>query len=369
MDDPSATLARRARGPWGLAGMLAIVLAVESFVGRIDPAFSTLATDMWADARDRADSAEVRSSALLCFGDSQVQQGVLAPVVEERLGLPAYNLAVPAGQPASAVSLLRRALDAGARPRAIVVGFFPGMLARDMRINARTLPELLDPLEALDLAVTGHDCRLAGSTLLGLALPSSRAREEVRVAIVAALRGEADRGRAEVAERRRVRRAAHGSFALPSNPYFADKQGPPGAPAPQSGLTWRPDPPNERYLRRFLAMAANRGIAVYWLSSPLSPSERTARERSGLLAGFDGFLRRLQGEFPNLVVLETRTMDFDRTAFGDFYHLDGRAAAVLSRSVAEAIAAGPPPSRWVALTKDPARVAAGSRIDRAGTSR
>jgi hypothetical protein len=69
--------------------------------------------------------------------------------------------------------------------------------------------------------------------------------------------------------------------------------------------------------------------------------------------GYDRYLSRLQDEFPNLVVLETRTMGFDRTAFGDNYHLVGPAAAVLSRSVADAIAAGPPPSRSVALVPVP----------------
>lgn len=359
------TTAPRSRRPWGLAGMLALVLAAESFVGRAEPAFSALAIDMWADARDRAASDDVRSSAVLCFGDSQVQQGILATAVGERLGVRAYNLAIPAGQPAAADALLRRALDAGARPSAIVVGFFPAMLARDMRINGRTLPEALGPAEALDLAITGRDTRLAATTLLGRLVPSVKAREEIRVNVAAAIRGEDDRARTEVGERRRVRRLARGSFPLPSNPHFADEPIPAVA-ATQAGAAWRPDPANERYLRRFLRRAADRGIAVYWLTSPLSPSERVARERSGLIAGFDDFLGRLRADFPNLAVLDAQSMAFDRTAFGDYYHLDGRAAAVLSRSVADVLGAGLPPSRRVALTGESPRIAAGQDRTRPG---
>ncbi len=152
-------------------------------------------------------------------------------------------------------------------------------------------------------------------------------------------------------------------MALPHNPYFLDE---PGTPSPGSaaGLAWRPTPANDRYLRRFLRLAADRGMAVYWVSSPLSPNERARREREGLAEGYDRFLRRLQGEFPNLVVLETRSLDFDRAAFGDPYHLDGAAAKVLSLAVAEAIAMGPA-SRQVALTRSPAVPAVASGLHEA----
>lgn len=360
-------MARRGSVPRSLAGLLAIVLVVETFVARSDPAFTSHAVDIWADARDQADSDEVRSSAVLCFGDSQIQQGVLASVVSERLGVPAYNLALPAGQPAAAEALLRRALDAGATPKAVVVGFFPAKLARDLRFNARTWPEVLGPSEALDLAFAGRDRWLAASTLLRLALPSCKARDEIRGNIRAAVRGEVDFARGEVADRRRTRRLARGSLALPSNPLFTDDPGP-GEPRSDAGLSWRPSPANDRYLRRFLGLASRRGISVYWLSSPMSPSERAARERSGLQAGVDGFLRRLQGEFSNLVVLDTRSLGLDRTVFGDPYHLDGRGAAVLSLAVADAIAAGPS-SRWVTLAREAPHVAAGTPGGAATNSR
>lgn len=348
--DQTATIAGRvARAPRGLAGMFAIVLVVESFLGSRDPGFTAHAIDIWTDARTQASGPEVRSSALLCFGDSQIQQGLLAPVVGERLGAPVYNLAVPAGQPAAAYALLRRALDAGARPKSVAIGFFPGMLAAGLRIGVRTWPEVLGPFEALDLAFTGRDPGLATMTLLGLAFPSYRARDEVRRSVGAALRGEADGPREEVATRRRTRHAERGSLTLGTNPAFADAPEPPGPPPPP-GLVWSPAPANEAYVRRFLDLAVRQGLTVYWVAAPVSPSERALRERKGIAAGFDRFLRRLQADYPNLVVIATQSIGFDRTHFGDAYHLNGPSAALLSRSVGDAIAAASlHAERWVAL--------------------
>ena len=371
MNETATTAGRVARAPWGLAGMLAIVLVVEASVGGRDPAFTAHAIDIWTDAREQAESPEARSSALLCFGDSQIQQGLLAPIVGERLGAPVYNLAVPAGQPAAAYSLLRRALGAGARPRAVAVGFFPGMLATDMSISVRTWPEVLGPSEALDLAFSGRAPGLAATTLLGLGFPSYKARAEVRGSIAAALRGMADGPREEVAARRRTRHANRGSLALGTNPHFTDDPEPPGAPTPP-GPGWRPTPANERYLRRFLGLAAMRGLAVYWVEAPLSPMERALRERKGIADGFGRFLRRLQGDFPNLVVIASQSIGFDRTNFGDAYHLNGPSAAVLSRSVGDAIAAGQPgESRWVNLAPPPdgLRLARDADADWAGVAK
>src|SRR4051794_27297229 len=108
------------RVPRGLAGMVVILGAVEAILGSIDVSGTTHLVDSWTDARAMVGSDEVRQSAILCLGDSQIKQGLLPEVLGDRLGLPAYNLAVHGGQPAAATMLLRRALDAGARPRAVV---------------------------------------------------------------------------------------------------------------------------------------------------------------------------------------------------------------------------------------------------------
>ncbi len=333
------------RVPWGLVGAILILAAVESR----EPGSTNPLADIWADASARAGSEEVRTSAVLCLGDSQIKLGLHAPELGRRIGVPAYNLAVHAGQPAAAHALLRRALDAGARPRAILVGFYPGVLAYEARTNVRQWPEVLGPAEGLDLAIHARDARLAAMTLLGIALPTFKARAEVRREVLAALRGAADPVVAEVARGRRERAENRGSVVAASKPGFLDEPGP-TAPVVGSGSGWRPRPENERDVRRLLALAEAWGVAVYWVTPPVSPAERARRGGSGLDAAYEGFLRRLQAEFPALVVLSTHGMGFDRSVFVDPVHLDGRGAAMLTAAVAEAMAGAAPASKWVDLT-------------------
>lgn len=359
MDDVTST--KLDRVPRGLVGMLALLAAVETGLASCDVATTTHLIESWTDARAMATSAEVRASGVLCLGDSQIKQGLLPSAFAGHASGPAYNLAVHGGQPASAYFLLRRALDAGARPKAVVVGFFPGLLGSDLRINARQWPEVVGPAEALDLALTARDVELGTRTGLGLALRSFRSRDQLRRSIVWAVRGEPDPAVGAILGDRRLRRGDRGGIALAANPSFADDPGPPVAPS-TAGLSWRPKPENARFLRRLLDLARDRGIAVYWVTTTLSPASQAIRERLGLHEGYVRYLRGLQADYPNLTVLDTLGLGFDRTAFHDPCHLDGPSAGRLSAAVARAI--GPderPGSRWVRLLPegDRTRIARG----------
>src|SRR5690242_12777653 len=114
------TGARRHPWPVGMLGMLALVLAAESYVARHDLDFATLWSANWRHGAAAA-RREGPKSAVLAFGDSLVKDGVAAPVIEARLGRRAYNLAVFNGQAPASYFLLRRALDAGARPAAVLI--------------------------------------------------------------------------------------------------------------------------------------------------------------------------------------------------------------------------------------------------------
>ena len=350
-----STTRTRAIAPWGAVGMFLIVAAVEStLAARARDLMTTNLVDGWTDARDDAESTEVRGASVLCLGDSQVKLGLLPTILGPRLGEPAFSLAIHGGQPAAAYMLLRRALDHGARPRAIVIGFFPGLLAADLRINTRQWPEILGVGDCLDLAATAHDPHLGAMTLLRLALRSCRARDQIRNSVSSALRGVDDPERGAILGDRRNRRINRGGLAAPANPACADDFGPPGS-APSLGLTWRPRPENERSLRRLLGLARDRGIAVYWLTTTLSPGAQAYRESHGFDASYEAFLRRMQAEFPDLTVLDTRRLGLDRSAFVDPVHLDERGASVLSAAVADAIAADRPGGpRWVRLGSRPA---------------
>jgi hypothetical protein len=326
----------RIRGvPVGLLGTLAIIAAVEASIAGLDPGPTNALADIWADAYARAASAEIRESAVLCLGDSQVKLGVDAVGLGHALGVPAYNLAVHAGQPPASEALLRRALDSGARPRAIVLGFHPAVLAYEARTNARQWPEVLGLRDCLGLAIEARDARLAALGVLGSAFPSCKSRPEIRRDVLAALRGSVDPAAAEIARGRIERASRRGSVVAAAVPGFRDDLRSEGPATPAS--SWTPRPENLAALRRLLAMAESRGIALYWLTPALSPGERQRRERSGLTASYDRLLGRLQEEFPSLVVLESSGLELDAALFVDPLHVDGRGALALTEAVGRAM--------------------------------
>src|SRR4051794_12362625 len=113
------------RLPVGALGMFALVLAAEGFIGRREGrAFTTQVVAQWQLA-GRAARREATRGELLCFGDSLVVFDVAPRVLEARTGRRAYNLAAMGSQSSTSYLLLRRALEAGARPSAVVVDFMP----------------------------------------------------------------------------------------------------------------------------------------------------------------------------------------------------------------------------------------------------
>ena len=95
--------------------------------------------------------------------------GSIPSVIERRLGVPAYNLAVPGTPPALTLALLRRALDAGARPSAVLIGHLT--LAGDPGAYAAELAEVLAIEECLDLSWRARDPSLFGTLATGQAAP------------------------------------------------------------------------------------------------------------------------------------------------------------------------------------------------------
>jgi hypothetical protein len=327
--------------------MLAIVAVVELLLAARGP--TNLVADTWADAYARVRSARVRESSVLCLGDSQIKLGVDAAELGRLLGEPAYNLAVHAGQSAAAYNLLRRALDSGARPRAIVVGFYPGVLLDTAGMHARLWSELLGWRACLDLAIQARDARFPEAALPGIVLASCRARLDIRRNIAAALDGKVP-GDVPDIERGRIERREHrGSAPAASRPEFRDDREPPVDPI-FADRVWKPTREGSVYLHRLLALARERGIAVYWITPPLSPAQRERLERSGLIATYEWYLRRLQAEYPGIVVLDSSKLGLDRSSFIDIIHLDTRGSLELTAAVARAIRGGG--SRWVALNRD-----------------
>lgn len=351
MDRARASATRPSR-PWGLVGMLVLVAAVEVFVGRGRDRFADFAAQDWTLARRRA-GREARSAKVLCFGDSQVKMGVVPRVIEARVGLPAYNLALVGGQPASSYYLLRRALDSGANPSAVVVDFLPPLLAIDLERNHRNYPELLTFGESAELAFAARDPGAFLGRTVEMILPSVKTRNDLRAAVFAALQGKPMIERGDAAYPRNWRFNL-GTMLFPAYPFTENPESWYRAnyPAPWSctGL-------HGGYVRRFLDLAATRGIAVYWLLHPIAPTAQRYCDERGQDARYEQFVRDAAARYPNLVVVDGRHSGYRETEFIDTVHLHAAASFVLSEDLASVIAGPPTQDRWVSLPLYAARLA------------
>jgi hypothetical protein len=336
-----------------LLGALALLWAIEGAVSR--SRWTGPLTWSWRSAREVVAGAQVRQSRVLLFGDSQVKVGLQADRLGRRLGGTAYNLAVLRAQPAASATLLRRALEAGARPEAVVLDAFPGLLTDHPRMNGAEWAELLDARGWRDLLREAPDPMLVARAVAHGLVPSADARWSIRPAVLAALAGTASPSRLAVerADRERDRGSivvhASGTPLVEALPPL-----PPGAGG-RAGW-WKVRPEHLAALRRFCALAAAHDIRVYWLWPTHSPAMQARREALGLDAPFEATVRRLQAEFPNLAVLDVRHAGLDAADFYDPGHLNGRGAAALTDAVAIALRAdreARTPGRWLALRVRP----------------
>lgn len=342
--------------PWGLVGMLGLLVLVESALERHHLDFTRFYIHDWR-VNGRAARQFGPGCRTLCFGDSLVKFGLAPEVLERRLGGRAYNLAVCDGQAASSYFLLRRALEAGARPEAVIVDFVPHLLAPDPRHNLRQWPELLDVPEAVDLIVSTRHAGFGAALTLGSLLASVKDRHEIRAWVKAALQGRSASHRSEVAgyvdrwtrDRGALlcadRRSYDGSIDAANRGYFPAR--------------WACHLTNERYIGRFLDLARSRGIRVYWLLPPVAPEFQARREELGLEASYSRFARTMADRHRNLCVLDARHAGFDHSVFIDPLHLSRQGAVALSEQVAALVArlgadpAGGP--RWAMLSDDRCR--------------
>jgi hypothetical protein len=350
MSTPSR-MANRGALPWGLLGMLGLVAACEQFCAGNEHDLSAAIPAGWRMAA-RAASGFMGEQGVVCFGDSQVKKGLMPAVLGERLGWPVFNLALTGGQPPSSYYLLRHTLAAGKRPEALVLDAYPGLLAADLRINIRQWPELLTLTETLELAWQSRDAKLVGFLALTRLFPSLKTREEIRTTFRSALRGEPNRTRNEVLVQQRAWWLDRGAEPAEPNPRFAD-QAPllePLAP----GRSWKPKQVNVRYLRKFLALAAEREIPVFWLLHGHSPAWQAQRDALKLEEPYERLVRALQLEFTNLVVVDARRAGFESGLFADPVHLNRSGAELLSAHFAQVLLMYPKVAtehqRWVILS-------------------
>lgn len=332
--------------------MLGLVAIIEGWLGRHDLDFTTEWVVAWARS-GWAVSHEGPRADVLCFGDSLVMRGIAPRILEQRLGRTSRNFAVYKGQAPTAYFLLKRALDAGARPSAVLID--GGLLYEDPLVLTRLWTELADYGELLDLAWTARDAGFFASTVVGKTLPSARMRFEVREGVLAALRGEYASARWEILPKVWNWRRNLG----------ADIQ-PPVSPTPEGVVaylnethyrptSWACNPVNAAYVERFLTLAGSRGIPVFWLLPPAQPEVQSRRDGYGFSADFERYFHGLVKRHANLTVLDGRHCAYPPQALMDMTHLNRTGACAFSASVGDVLrdcltsAAPANFGRWIAL--------------------
>lgn len=347
---------QRGRGlasiPYGFLGMLGLLALIELGVAWCPLDFSDPVSLSWKLSAQAA-QRDAPGCTILGVGDSLIKHSVIPSVLEAETGERTTNLAIARGPAPATYFLLRRALDAGARPKAVVLDFKPGVLVGSPRYNLRYWQEILSARECLDLARNDSGGSLLVQVALGRLMPSIRGRLEVRGAILAALRGEESPMRLLNRICQRNWGVNQGANVAARNPAF---HGDVSAEQHKTLLShlWYCHRVNKTYVRRIFELTAERGIRVYWLLPPVSPALQTRREATGAEAGFLKFVRAFQQTYPHLTVVDGRHAGYDHTAFVDATHLDGRGAFTLTtelgkmlrRDLAEPAA---PASRWVDL--------------------
>ncbi len=335
--------------PWGFAGMLALVAAVEwgHAWQRLDV---PEATDDWV-RNQRIAARYVKPCDVLCLGDSALKFGVAPTVIEGRTGLKCYNLAVLAGSPVTSYVLFREAIEAGARPSAIVVESLPHVLALDPRARSqKRWPRLLTCRDAWELATSARDPSILLPYLVDRLLPTSRERETLRLGIMTALKGETlARGRFFAFHTRNwdQNRGAQ-LLQVVNNPIHAANDYLANYPHP-----WSCDPVNAQYVNRLLDLAASRGVKVYWFLPPIDPEVQALCDANGQDTRFDQFLREtIQGR-PGVEIVDARRAGFDRAQFVDWAHVNRLGAIALSEALAAEMSAdrAAPRPNWVHLPR------------------
>jgi hypothetical protein len=337
----------RRRFPAGLLGALVLIAAVEAGVASDWIALTEPSALAWPLAHAAA-VREAKGARILCFGDSLTKHGILPEILEGRLGESAYSLALPASTAPAHYFLLRRALEAGAAPRAIVVDFMPGLLTGTPPFGMPYWAGIVGAREVAELSWSWPGRDFVAELLAHWLLPSYQARHEIRASIAAAVRGTMTRTLENNLMLRRNWRIHRGAQFTQDNAIW---HGIPTEAEHDRHLSTRfwCHPLNKKYIQKFLNLAGSRGIRVYWVLPPVTPEIQRRRDESGADGKYTQFARDIAARHPEVSILDARPCGYDHTRFVDPIHLTGRGALTLSSDVAEAIArAGP---SWVTLPR------------------
>ncbi len=316
--------------PTGFLGMLALMAAIECGVIGLR---ETLGWSTWSFAYSfEWAGGAARDCEILCFGDSLVKCGIVPSVIEARTGRRTFNLAVLGSSAPFSYLLLRRSLDSGARPSAVIVDFSEKHLASPIFTYEQGMAEVFGLRDSVGLALQMKRADLLARWAFAQLCWTFRGRAEIREFILAGLAGQRP---PVVARDRALRRNAtvnQGALVL-SKQVLRPANMEPGLL--ETNLTARSI--NLIYMRRFLDLAAERGIPVYVVLMPLDPPVQRCRFELGLEKRYDRTIQAMTSRYPNVTVLDGREMAMDSSAFADYTHVDRDGAMAVSQALADVL--------------------------------
>ena len=297
---------------------------------------------------------------MLCLGDSLIKHGLIPGVIEEGTGRRTVNLSAARAPALLTYFLLRRALDAGARPRAIIINAKPAVLLAGPEFNARYWQEVLTPRECLEFSLMTSNGPFMLATIVGRLLPSLRSRLEIQSNVLAALRGETD---SHSGDQSRLLRnwTVNGGANVAAASRFRQDEAEPEIERRCTQASFSSTDPMPRESSGLIRLADERAtIPVFWLFRRYRPLFKPAATRAAPRRATTSSSAPSSVRYPRLLtVLDARRGRYPASLFTDHTHLNGPGAIALSRAVASAISPflARPRSEtapvWIALSSPP----------------
>jgi hypothetical protein len=331
--------------------MFSLIVLIEGYIARRDTDLGTMYSIEWR-MTGKSVKKHAPTSSILCFGTSLTKLGVSPKILQEKLGKPAYCFALSGGQPFASYTMLKKALDSGSNPEAIVVDFKWSALAMEPIWNERVLPEMANVFEYAELALAARDATYFGRLFLVANLPSYRCREEIRANVMAAVQGKEPKRNFERWIMTRNAQANQGATHTPINNDFhgeVSKDDPHLCPK-----DWKCHPVAEQYVDKFLALAESRKIPVFWLVPPVAPNTLARRVEIGAEDKYTQFMKSVLARHKDVTVVDGRFSKFALPAFFDMTHLNRDGAVAFTNLLVEVMARSlsdrsSTPTKWVNL--------------------
>ena len=350
--------------PHGVLGMVLIVIAVENTLAKHSDLITDLMPATWKYSATKAHK-DARSAQILCFGSSLVKFGILPKVLQEETGLPAYNLSVYGGRMASSYILLKKSLESGARPKAIVLDCHDGPVSLDkleeqseaLTTNRDNWPRLVTLAETIDVASQARDPEFLARSLMAKLLTSLESRAEIRSTVVKSLAGE------RIEMNPNIVAAIRNWNVNLGTQLMAPSDAPPAAAAeelddPKNDVLkagdFRDNPLLNASFAKLLKLASAHGIQIFLLLPPLSPGVHIGQDAQGYTVFYNDFCKKALDLDPTLVIVDGRRSGYGWPEFHDKTHLNAEGALTFSHDVGKIIATrlgASSESRWVKLPR------------------